>query len=911
MLWLQRLRRRARALFRRADVDREMADELRSHLELETEHLMRTRGLTRKEARRQAHVAFGGVTRYEEAGRDARGVRALEDFIRDLGQALHTLRRTRGFAAVAVLTFALGIGALTAVFAIVNSIILQPLPYPDADRLVSVQHAAPGIGLPETGLSTGTYFHYRAHGMTIEALAIYQESALNLAGDEGAERIRIANAGPDLFRVLRTQPVLGRLYAEADWTGSAMNLNWTIPILLSYDFWQRRFGGDPSILGRVLTINDSPREVFGVMPKGFAFPRQETQVWQMLIPRETGANFASTLDYGAVGRLRAGATAANATAEYQRILPSIEGVYADATPARIAEMQLTPVIVPLKTAVIGETGTALWILFGGMTFLLLVACANVANLFVVRSESRAREIAVRTALGASRAALARLFVAESLALSLAGAVAGLVLAGWVVHSLVAFTPVALPRLDEVRLDGWTLAFAAGITVLAGLVFGLLSLMRHTRALPLSPALKSGGGSSVGRGRRRLLDTLVAVQIAFALALLVGSALMVQSYIRLTSVDPGYNADGVLTVDIGVPSRKAATQHRELYDAVADRMRRIPGVLSVGGASVLPLAGGGEEQRLRAAEPDARTAGAEPPVGFTFFVPGYFQTMQTRHVDGIGFAPGERTELAYPVVVSEALARRLFPGERAVGKRVLRLERDGEPVTMWDPTKGAPVQVPPYTIAGVVRDMRDASLHARGGEMIYLPVIEPRVEQSIVPTHMAFVLRTGLPPLQLAAAARTAVYDVDPTLSIARIRTMDDIVAASTATERFLAVLLLIASVASLLLGAVGIYGIGAYAVRRRTPEIGVRAALGAEPRRIVEMILRESFVVILIGIIAGLAAATAGSRALRSLLFDVSPIDPVTIAAMTLLLIIVALTASLVPARRAARIDPVRALRSE
>jgi predicted permease len=887
-----------------------MKEEFRLHIEQETEHLVRTERLSLEEARRRAHVSFGGVERFKESGRDARRVRPVEEFVRDLRHSLRLLGRSRIFASVSVLTLGLGIGAVSATFSILNTVVLQPLPYPDADRLVAVRHAAPGLGLDETGLSSGTYFHYRTHGTAIQQLALYSETTLNLAGDDAAQRIHVTFAGPDLFHLLGVRPVLGRRYSEADWTGSEMNLNWTIPILLAHSFWQDRFGSDSTIIGRVVSINDNPRQVVGVLPPDFAFPRRETQVWHMLMFGAERASFARSFDHSAVGRLRPGATPSDAEAEYERLLSSIEGEYPDATPARIAEVQLEPVVLPLKDMVLGGADRALWIIFGSMLLLLLVACANVANLFAVRGEKRAREVAIRTSLGAGRLTLVRLFVAESLLVSVTGAAVGLALASWSVRLLIALSPVQLPRLDAVRLDSWTVALAAAITVVVTALFGLLSLLRHVRHSQTAPVLRgSSGAVGGGRAHSRLLDSMVAAQVALTIALLIGSALMLRSYSRLVSVDPGFTAAGVLTIDVGLPYRLAG-RHQQLYDEVADRMRRIPDVMAAGGISSLPLSGGGPEHSLRVAGATGGRDQADQPVAFRFIVPGYFQTMRTPIIEGIGFAPAERTEHANPVVISDRLAQRLFPDARVIGRQLVRLDAEGEPVTMWDRSAGVPVPVPPYTIAGIAADTHGESLQGQGGEAIYIPVILPRVERSIVPTEMSFTLRSELPLLQLAASARRAVVDTDPALSIARIRTMDNIVAAASARERFLAGLLLIAGVISLLLGAVGIYGIAAYTVSRRTPEIGMRVALGASPRAVMSMVLRQSLRVVLTGAAVGVGLGIIAGRMLRSVLFDVNPTDPLTLVGVASFFIGVALIASFVPALRAAHIEPTRALRA-
>jgi predicted permease len=825
--------------------------------------------------------------------------------------SLRLLGRSRVFEGVSVLTLGLGTGAVSAIFSVLSTVVLRPLPYPDADRLVAVRHTAPGLGLEETGLSSGTWFHYRTHGTVLEQLALYSETMLNLAGDDGAQRIHITYAGPDLFRLLGVRPALGRLYDEADWTGSEMDLNWTIPILLGHAFWRDRFGGDSTIIGRVVSINDNPRRIVGVLPANFAFPRSETQVWHMHMLAADRASFARRFEYSAIGRLRPGATANDAEVEYERLLTSIEGVYADATHARIAEVQLAPIVLPLKDVVLGGADRVLWIIFGSMLLLLLVACANVANLFAVRGETRVREVAIRTSLGAGWLTLVRLFLAESLLVSTTGAAVGLIIAGWSVRLLAALSAVRLPRLDAVRLDSWTVAFVAVIAIAATVLFGLLSLFRHVRNGQIAPVLRDGSGA-VGRGRAhgRLLDSMVAAEVAFTIALLVGSALMLRSHVRLVSVDPGFTAAGVLTIDVGLPYRLAG-RHQQLYEQIADRMRRIPGVVAVGGISTLPLSGGGPEHSLRAVGATGGRDQADQPVAFRFIMPGYFQTMRTPIVEGVGFAPEERTEYGHPVVISERLARRLFPDGRVIGRQVMRLDEEGEPVAMWDRSAGVPVTVPPYTIAGIAADTRDESLQGQGGEAIYIPVVVPLVERSIVPTGMSFTLRTELPPLDLTTSARRAVADTDPAFSIAGIRTMEDIVAAASSRERFVAGLLLIAGAISLLLGAVGIYGVAAYTVSRRTPEIGVRVALGASPRAVMAMVLRQSLTVVLAGAAVGIGLGVVAGRTLRSVLFGVSPTDPLTLAGVASFFIGVAVIASFAPALRAARIDPARALRAE
>ena len=901
MLRFERLRQRARALLRKRELERDMDDEMRFHLESEAAELAATRGLSPEEARRQAALAFGGVERFKEEGRDARGVRAIENLAREVRHASRTLRRSPGFTVAVTVTLALGIAAVTTVFTLVNRILIQPLPYPEADRLVALGHRAPGLGLTETGLSTGTYFHYRAHARSLDGLALYRENVLNLGGDdEAAERVRIASAGPEFFEVLGVQPMRGRMFREEDGALGFMDLNWTIPVLISHDLWQTRFGGDPTILGRVIRVNENSREVIGIMPPSFAFPSPDTKIWQLHMQDSLRARLGARLNQPAIARLRLGVTPDAAARELVAVLPSIVGRYSDATAERLAELQLTPVVVPLKDTIVGDRRAALLILLGGMAFLLLIACANVANLVLLRSEHRAREVAVRTTLGARRADLVRLFLAESAMLCGAAAALGLLLASLGLSALLRLAPVELPRLQEVRLDAWTVAFMVAVAALAVIAFTMLALLRFSRERSLASALRSGGGpSTAGRERRRLRDALVTAQVALALTLLVGSALMVRSFARLTDVHPGFEPAGLLTVEVSIPYNRAS-RHKSIFDAILERVRALPGTEAAAGISALPLAAdAGNAYPVQV--PGRRATGSNAPVGLRFYTTGYFSLMGIPIVEGIGVEPGDPIAMNRPVVISQALARRLFPNESPIGRPLRRLEEDGvAQSTEHD-----------YTIVGVAADVRERSLREGPAEIVYVPILEPRVEQWFMATALTLVVRTDLAPLEIASSVRRLIGDLDPSISVARVRTMDAIVSASVAQLSFVAALLLIASLVALFLGAVGIYGVVAYAVRRRTQEIGIRIALGARPAQVTGMVLRESLVLVLAGVAVGVLTALAATRALGSLLYEVSATDPPTMALAALLLVLTALVASGVPARRAARTDAMLALRSE
>jgi predicted permease len=801
------------------------------------------------------------------------------------------LWRSPGFAIVVVLVLAVAMAALTSVFALLKTVVLQPLPFPDSDRLVVIRHSAPGLGLQDAGLSNGLYFHYADRARTLAAVAVYREPApLNLrvpAG--GTERVEVAYANAALFKVLRTTPAVGRLFTEEDGRPGFMNMRWRIPVLLAHDVWVNRFGADPNIVGRTITLNENAREVVGVLPAGFAFPRANIQIWMLLEPSRLTAsgNPTRSMNWSAVARMRPGVTAVSARAELARVLPELDGLDPDAG--------LSPLVTPLKSAVVGDVAPVIWTLFGGMVFLLLVAGANAGGLFLVRGEHRLREMAVRRALGAHGVQLAALFGVEALVLTSASAAIGLLLATAIVPAVIALTPFELPRGPEIGLDRVAVLFAAAVALLAGIFCTLLSVRGEQRS-SLAGSL-AGGHWSTGR-RRRLLagpDALVALQVALALTLMAGSALMVKTYRNLSARDLGFSSNGVLTLEIGLPSRKAS-QHTRIYREVVERIRTLPQVEHASAASFVPLT---------ATEDLFPVEAGDTPVPFKFFVPGYFDAMGTPIVDGERLAAGEPTAAPHPVLVSAALARRLYRGERAVGRTIRRLNADGTVVTLGR----APV--PPFTIAGVVGDVREITLREAPTEIVYIPVIDPPSELSIVPTTMRVVVRTRVSPQSLAPSVRAAIAAVDPDLSVGQIVTMDSIVRSARAREAFVGSLLFAAAVVSLFLGAVGIYGGVAQVVRRRTREIGIRMALGARTAEVVRLVTAGSMRAVLVGGALGLLLSIAAARMLGSLLFGVRADDPVVFLTVAGTLVATATAAALLAARHAARMAPIAALRAD
>jgi putative ABC transport system permease protein len=621
---------RVHGLVRARQLDRDLRQEIAGHLDEATEEYLR-QGLPWAEARRAALRNFGGVVQAEEAYRDARSFVWLDQLRRDMRHGVRGLRRSAGFSLVVLAVLAIGTGAITSVFVLLNTIVLQQLAFPRSDRLVVVKHSAPGLNVDEVGLSSGLYFHYSQHARSVESLGVYTENVLNLrVPGAGTERVHVTFAGAALFQVLGAKPALGRLFTEEDGRPGFMNMRWTIPILLAHDFWVGRLGRDPDVVGRILTINENPRRVIGVLPEEFAFPDRHTQIWMLVEPPRGTANFARVFNWKAIARLHPGATPASAQTELRHILPQIEGVYTDATPERMAEVGLSPVVVPLKAAVIGDVAHLLWTLFGGMALLLVIACANAAGLFVIRAEHRRREIAVRQALGAHSHHVARMFFTEALVLTTAAAALGLLLAKGLLWGVIAFSPVELPRTDEITLDGVAVAFAAGVAVLMAAFYGALSVRRQNWSSTVN-LLGSGHWATGKRAGPWGRDPFIVVQVALALTLMVGSALMVKTYRNLSQSELGFSAERVLTVEVGLPSRKA-DQHVRIYHDVVERVSRLPGVERASAASFVPLT---------ASEDVFPVQRGATPVPFKFFLPGYFQTMATPILDGESFATGER------------------------------------------------------------------------------------------------------------------------------------------------------------------------------------------------------------------------------------------------------------------------------
>jgi putative ABC transport system permease protein len=811
--------------------------------------------------------------------------------------AVRRLLNSPGFTLLCVLTLAVGIGAIVTVFSVVNGVLLNPLPYPAADRLVGLWHTAPGLNLPVMPQSKGTYLLYTQEGRDFKEVAIYRDLQVNLTGGGAPERVPAAEVTPSLFHLLGVAPRLGRGPTPEESRPGA-----PLVVVLSDKLWRRYFDADPGILGKTARINGVGREVVGIMRPDFEFPRPQTELWVPMTIDPLNAPLGE-FGYTGIGRLADGATLDRAQSGMNRTLADLERRFPgdDSAPV-LAKGGFAAVVHPLRDDVVGDFGKVLWILLGAVGFVLLIACANVANLLIVRGEGRRREMAIHTALGAARSSLIGNVLAESLMLALAAGAVGLLLAFGGLHLLSVLRPAELPRLDKVSLDGRVLLFTAAISLLTSLLFGLLPALRSSVTGDLATELKSGGGrtATAGRSRQRSRQLLIGVQIALAVILLTGSGLMLRSFLRVANLNPGFEASRVLTLQVALPESEYPDDAAaaRFFQRAIDRLRALPGITAAGATSSLPLggsasAGGHEIEGQPAAE------GAPPPIFGTEYVSdGYFQALGIPLLAGRSLERGDQERRTGAVVINESAAKRFWPGQSALGKR-FRPADSGLPADSW------------YTVVGVVRDVRNRRLTDEPEPTAYYPM-QGKQAGAWVARQMSIVLRTGVKPESMVAPVRREIWAIDSNLPLSNVNTMEKLLDRDKARLNFSVLMFLIAAAVALALGAVGIYGFISYLVAQRTPEIGVRMAIGADRRTVRWMILKESLTIFVFGLAFGIVGAVAVTRWLKALLFEVSPLDPLTFGVVPLLLVTVVLLASYLPAERATRIDPLKALqRSE
>jgi predicted permease len=772
-------------------------------------------------------------------------------------------------------------------------VLLHPLPYPESDRLIGLWHTAPGLDLDRAPQSIATYLLYRDHRRQLEDIALYSETMANLTGGDAPERLPAAEITASLFPVLRVAPRLGRAFTEEDERPGASSV-----VIVSDRLWRERLGADRASLGSVLTVNGFPTEVIGVMPAGFAFPDPAVDLW---LPLEIDATRAvlGRFGYPAVARLADGTTLAAAEADLNGLLSNLEDLFPDSGSAPVlAAAGFAVRAHPLRDDLIGDVGGVLWNLFGAVGAILLIACANVANLLVVRGDGRRRETAIETALGSPKSRLIGAVLVESLLLGLAAGLIGLVLAYCGLELLLRFRPVELPRMDELGIDGTVLAFAALLSVVTSVLFGLLPALRNTAPLDLASELRGGGRTlTMDRGGRRIRQLLVGAQVALALILLAGSSLMVRSFVRLVNTDPGFRAGRVLTFLVALPENEFSSDDASarFFQQLIERLAGLPGVESVGAVSELPLSGSASAKGHALEEFPVVGAAPPPVLGFRYVSSGYFEAMGIPVLEGRALQPADHEQRTGAVVINDKLAKRYWPAESAVGKR---LRPTDEAEAGW------------YTVVGVVGDVRNIRLTEPPQEVVYYPMLA-KAEGAWTVRRMYLALRTASEPQSLIGTVRREVRALAPNLPIADVRTMEQLVARAQARMSFSMLMFLLSAAVAVTLGAVGIYGFVSYLVSQRTREIGIRMAIGAAPEGVRWMILRDALWIGLGGAVAGLLVSVVLSRWFASLLFEVSPLDPLTFTAMPVLLIGIVLLASYLPAARAARLPPVIALQRQ
>ena len=813
-----------------------------------------------------------------------------------------SLRRSPAFTITASTTLVIGIGAAVAIFALVNGVLLRPLPYGDPERLVGAWHDMPGVNLARANQTSATYFTYQRLTRSIDGIGVYQSGAVNLSDERGGaepQRVTSASISATLVPVLKVTPLVGRTFTGAEDLPNGPNV-----VLISERLWRSRFGADSGILGRTLEVNGRSREIVGVMPERFRFPSTDAQLW-LPLQLDPNAPYPGGFNYEAIARLKPGVTVADAERDFVAVLPRLSEINPNFVPGVTSQQLLAlakprPFLTPLKDDVTGGIAKTLWIVAAAAGLVLLVACANVTNLILVRADGRQRELAVREALGAGRGRVLAYFLAESLVVTAVSSIAAIAVATLAIRLLVNAGPSAIPRLADVRIDGTTIAFAIAVSALVALVCSVIPALRIGR-VELSEALREGGrGGTAGKARQRVRSTLVAAQIALALVALASSGLLLRTFERLNAVRPGFEPEQLATFRIALPDARYTTDTSvvRFYSDLVGRVRALPGVRAAGITSRVPLSQSGMNQNPFYPEGDSQYENKIPPLQvFTTTDGGYFQAMGIPLVAGRTFHALD-AQRAYEAIVSQATAMQFWKdstGHGVIGKRFRTL-----PNGNW------------FTVVGVVGSVRDTSLASPPAQTVYFPQV-PSTNEFSDQTHwaMALTVRTASEPTAITSAVQRVVREMDPTLPLFDVRPMTAVMAASMAQLSFTIVVLGAAAVVTLVLGAIGLYGVMAYVISLRTRELALRIALGATPASVVGMLTRQGVVVTAFGILGGLAVFIAVSRTLESLLFGIASTDPVTLAGASLLLVAIAALASWIPARRTSRMDPSDVLHAE
>jgi putative ABC transport system permease protein len=873
--WVMRLA----GMLRSGRADREFARELESHLQHHIDDFI-SAGLSPAEARRRAVLALGGIEQTKERYRDRKGIPMIETLFRDLRLGARSLRKTPGFTLAAIVILGLGIGVNSAIFTVVNTVVLRPLPFPDADRVMRLWHTPPPMfDSPVFALSPANFVDWQEQSRSFERMAIYRSGRRILTGQGEPAGLIVGRVSSDFLPILGLTPLVGRGFtAEEDRDGGPK------AVLLSEATWRTRFGGDAAVVGRPIVVDGEPLTVAGVVPNAPALA-STVQLWIPLSWSAEERAVRNNHNYRAIAKLKPGVSVKQAQADLDAISTRLAQQY----PADNKDWGA--LVTPLQEDLVGNSRSSLFVLLGAVGLVLLIACANLANLMLVRTHGRAKEIAVRTALGASRGRVVQQLLTEGLLLGIGGGAAGLAASMLGVRLLVAVFGPALPRAAEISLDGRVLAFTAAVALLTGLVAAFAPAWQLTRRDP-NQALKQGaarGNSSAGDGRVRNL--LVVSEVALALMLLVGAGLLMRSLAGLRAVDAGFDSRNLLTASVDIPEARYDTTEKrvQFFDRALQNIRALPGVESAAAVDTLPLQGGSSQPvALEGAAPVPEAE--QPIVSVRMPTPAYFHTARVQFVSGRDFADSDALGRPLVAIISDGAAARLFPNENPIGRRLILSLMSHEP----------------REVVGVVRDVKMDSLEARESQpAIYLPYGQ------IGFSGVALMVRTAVPPETLTRAVVGAVQALDPEQPLLDIQTMDAVVEESLGQRRFAMLLLGGFASLALLLAAVGIYSVLAYTVRQRVREIGIRMALGAPSTGVLRLIVVEGMKPTLAGVAIGLILAAALGRVLSTLLFGVGIYDVPTFTVVAVLVVLVGMVATLLPAYRATRVDPIVTLRAE
>ncbi len=888
MFWLRLIYTRLYGLLRKDQIEQEMDDEMRFHL------LMRTRdnierGMSPDEAERGARRRFGNVGRIKDLARDIKGGGFMETLLQDMRYGARMLLKYPGFTLIAVFTMALGIGANTAIVSVVNTVLLRPLPFRDPHQLVVAFKWDRQHGFLENSTSAADFVEWRDQNQVFDKIAAFITSGALLTGVDEPEPISSALVSANLFDLLGAQPMLGRGFLpEEEKRGAPV-------VVLSHSLWQRRFGSDPGLIGKSLTLNGRNFTIVGVMPAGFDFPRAELgfgadrrEIWQPLYIDAISRSVQGRANYFyGIARLKPNVTLEQAQAEMTAIAHRIEREHSDTNTAMDVNL------IPAHKRVVGKVRPALLALLGAVCFVLLIACANVTNLLMVRASSRRREIAIRMALGASRARIIRQLLTESVMLSLAGGAIGLSLAFWGVRLLASLGLNEIPRLNEARVDLWVMSFTLTLSVITGLLFGLAPATRVSKAKFNESLKEANRGLAGGAGQRYTSGLLVISEVALALILLVGAGLLTKSFLNLLRVNPGFNPENVMTIPVSLPQGyREGQQQTAFFEQALRRIEAAPGVRAAGVTSSIPF-GSVRGSNFSIQEHPPLPPGARPNATLYAVSPKYFDVMGIPLLKGRGFTELDAKGATGVAIIDESIARRFFPGDDAIGKHL---------TIDVPPGAGEPTHL---EIIGIVGNAKHFGLERETGPQIY----------EAYPQHpfpgMTLVVRTSADPLSLAPAIRSELRAMDRNLLISGITTMEDRVATSTLPRRFNTLLMTAFAAVALTLAAVGLYGALSHSVTQRRQEIGIRMAMGARGRDVLKLVVGQGMKLSLIGVAVGLAGAFGLTRLMVKLLFGVKPTDPLTFALVTAMFIVVAFVACYIPARRATKVDPIVVLRCE